>query len=343
MGSFWSLVDILEKGWPLVGFKLEQIRASRKDVGLDSLRTALAPLRTFGEGPLYSFLFLADPRPFAPKELTKIRHDFGRACQENVEAAEAVRTQTDVRNESGYALQAANNDLAQVLRFLGSWVQYVITFPHLTPLPVLFFLAQELIRELKKRYAIAEGIHKERIQELERRESIQSASIAKRNALEQELNAKRAFFVQSQALDFLRDNRYALTPRKFAAALAGLTDMQWRQSITRCNKIGCSMAIDTRYQVLQAMFYILSERSPKTADEAVEFFRKAIKKLPARYDHAGKYLIEHWPELKYVIENRWQNGSRSRAAAYAITVGLLEELFKPVSALDRLLRVKETF
>src|SRR5207253_2017691 len=117
--------------------------------------TALAPLRAFGEGPLYSLLFFPDPRPFAPKELTKIRHEFGRACQENVEAAQAVRTQTEVRNESGYALQAANNDLAQVLRFLGSCVQNVTTFPYLTQIPVLFFLSPELIGELKKRYAIA--------------------------------------------------------------------------------------------------------------------------------------------------------------------------------------------
>jgi hypothetical protein len=342
-GSFWSLVNILEKGWPLIGIELERIRALRKDVGLDSLRSALAPLRAFGEGPLYSSLFFPDPQPCAPKELTKIRHEFGRACQENVEAAEAARTQTDVRNESGYALHAASNDIAHVLRFPGSWIQHVIAFPSLAGIPALFFLSLQLIGELQKRYTVAESIHEERGRELARRESIQAASIAKRTALEQELNAKRAFFVQSQALDFLRDNRYALTPRKFAAALAGLTDMQWRQSITRCNKTGCSMAVDTRYQVLEAMFYILRERSPKPTDEAVGFFRNAIKKLPARYGHAGKYLIEHWPELKQVIENRWQNGNRSRAAAYAVTAGLLEELSKPVSAMDRLLRVRETF
>src|SRR6185369_7895153 len=64
-GSFWSLVNVLEKGWPLVGFELERIRALRKDIGLDSLRTALAPLRAFGEGPLY-LLFFPDPQPFAP-------------------------------------------------------------------------------------------------------------------------------------------------------------------------------------------------------------------------------------------------------------------------------------
>lgn len=341
MGAFWSLVDIFEKGWPLVGLELERIRATRKRVALDSVRNALEPLRTWGEGFLYRLLLSPEPLPVTAKELSQLRRKFGQAVEERLKADDAARSQTDIRNESANALQIANDALINALNSFLDLARCVVLFQCSEQLLVWFFFCQQLVAAVAKIRAIAEQVHKERVEELERLESVQAAARKKQNALEQELNRKKAFFVQTQALDFLRDHRYKLTPRSFASALAGLTDMQWRQSVLRCKKIGCDMAVHTRYQVLEAMFYILRNHGPHTAEEAVEFFRDAIQHLPHKYNHAGSYLSDHWSELRCVVERCWDKGTRPRAVAYKITSSFLDELGRPTNALDRVLRTTE--
>ena len=53
---------------------------------------------------------------------------------------------------------------------------------------------------------------------------------AHRHRIEQQ----EAYFAQNQLLKFILSNRRALTPRSFAAAMAGLPFISWRQSSERC-------------------------------------------------------------------------------------------------------------
>ena len=62
------------------------------------------------------------------------------------------------------------------------------------------------------------------------------------NLVDAKLKSQRAFYTRSEVLDFVRQRKYAFTPKNFAMALAGLPDIGWRRSFFRCSKIKSACA-----------------------------------------------------------------------------------------------------
>lgn len=143
--------------------------------------------------------------------------------------------------------------------------------------------------------------------ELDRRAEVlrknQESILTKRREcveLETEIRDGETRIYLSELLDFLRSGRRALNPMNLANALAGLPDMRWRQSDTRCSKMNEDHYPLHPYSVFLAVEYLCKRASAISAQSVVDSFQTALSKLPAR--DKRDFLCEHWRDFRLAIE-----------------------------------------
>jgi hypothetical protein len=305
MGALYTLVYIFETGWPLIGWELERIRNTRKLPSLGAIRKALRPIKDWSQNYVFSFLISssARPRKRPPRsdQLSRLRNELGQAVSAARAAGTAVEEQVKFCQEAAAALEQAGPDQKEIVQ-------------------------------------AAKAKHDAELNKLQER--LRKAS-EKSDKLSKKLLGQEAFFTQSQALDFLRSKKYKLTPRKLSAALAALPYIHWRASILRCKKIECEMAESTNYLVFLAVSQILQGNRPKTAREAVQFFRGEIPKLPKKRGHAKDSLTQNWAHFKKAIEVKWESCPHRQRLRYDLTAAFMRNVRRPTTALDRVLAAQE--
>ncbi len=301
MGALYALVDVFEKGWLLIGWELERIRNARKLPSLGAIRKALEPIKDRSQNYIFSFLISSSVEQPTPDQLGPLRNERGQAVSAARAARTAVEEQVKFCQEAAAALEQAGPDQKEIVQ-------------------------------------AAKAKHDAELNQLqERRRTVSEKS----DKLSKKLLAQEAFFAQSEALDFLRSKKYKLTPRKLSAALAALPYIHWRASILRCKKIECEMAESTNYLVFLAVSQILQGNRPKTAREAVQFFRGEIPKLPKKRGHAKDSLTQNWAHFKKAIEVKWESCPHRQRLRYDLTAAFMRNVARPTTALDRVLAAEE--
>ena len=300
-GSLCALVDIFEKGWPLIGWGLERIRNAPKPPSLGAFRKSLEPVRDWGRSYVLNLLLSDSVEETTLGNLRQVRGDLGQAVAAARLVQVALERQTRLCQEAEAALKEAGPDQKEIVQ-------------------------------------AAKAKHDAELNKLQ--ETLRKGN-EKRDKLSKKLLAREVFFAQSEALDFLRSKRYKLTPRNLSAALAGSPYIRWRTSIVRCRRIGCGMAESTNYLVFLAVSQILQGKLPKTAREAVQFFQAEIPKLPKKPRHAKDFLTQNWAHFKKTIEDEWESCSHRRRLRYDLTAAFMKNVTRPTTALDRVLAAQE--
>lgn len=300
-GSLYALVDAFEKRWALIGWSLERIRNAPKPPSLGVIRKALEPVRDWGHLYVFGLLLSDSVENTTLKELRQVRDDFGQAVAAARQVLAAFEEQKRLCQEAEAALEQAGPEQKKIVQ------------------------AEKAKRDAELN----------RLQGTLRKVNEESDELTKK------LLVQQAFFVQSEALDFLRSKRYELTPRNLSAALAGPPDIRWRTSIVRCRKIGCEMAESTYYLVFLAASHILQGKRPKTATEAIQFFQREIPRLPKKHSHAKDFLTQNWPHFKKAIEDECERCPHPRRLRYDLTAAFIRNLVRPTKALDRVLAAQE--
>jgi len=324
-GGLYALIDVFEKSWAEIGWELERIRGARKPPAVEAIRRALEPIRGLSNHYIFSQLLFPSVRLGTDRELRKLRHELGEAAGGSRNADSAVREQQALCEESRQAVYLATQQPNEEVR------------------------------------GVAEREHEKRKGELEQLERALTAANERRDSLQRELQERAAFFAQNEMLGFVREKRYELSPRNLARALAGMPYMRWRQSIVRCKKIPCKMAISINYLAFRGISWILRRDRPEKAGETVQLLREAIPKLPMQLfkkeanpklpkwrDRARKlaesaqtFLKENWPHLKTAIEDQWEHCLPSRKLPYELTASFIRNMSRPTTALDRILAAQD--
>ena len=252
-GSLYALVDVFEKGWPLIGWSLERIRNAPKPPSLGAIQKSVEPVRDWGRSYVFNLLLSdsVEETPFG--NLRQVRGDLGQAVAAARRVRAALEQQMRLCQEVETALKEADPDQNQ----------------------------KEIVQAAKAK----------RDAELNKLQETLRKVNEIRDKLSEKLLAQEAFFVQGEALDFLRSKKYKLTPRNLSAALAGSPFIRWRTSIVRCRKIGCRMAESSNYLVFLAVSRILRGPPKKTAGEAVQFFQREIPTSIHHMGHSSCLLI----------------------------------------------------
>lgn len=148
--------------------------------------------------------------------------------------------------------------------------------------------------------------------------------------LEERIKQKEAFFAQSELLDFIRSNRYTLTPVSYAKAMAGLPYITWRQSAARLAKKPVQHPFGVEYEKFRIVFRGLANapRKPSKAIQSLKAF--LIRSRPKSF--ALSTLKSEWYFLRCALETvlkqkearqairfrvfaEYQSRTRSRSAA----------------------------
>lgn len=169
---------------------------------------------------------------------------------------------------------------------------------------------QRLTSERLERAIHAVNAHRgdERLQKLktkheQRYASTQNQLAALKEAsekLEERIKQKEAFFAQSELLEFVRSNRYTLSPVSFAKAMAGLPWITWRQSAARLAKSEIKHPFGVEYEKFRIVQKAL-EGAPRKLEKMIAAI-KAVLLRKSNCSFAYASLRDEWYFLKSAIE-----------------------------------------
>jgi hypothetical protein len=148
------------------------------------------------------------------------------------------------------------------------------------------------------------------------------------------LEDQEAFFFRTQILAFIKERRYAFTPRSLANAIAGLPYMTARHSAERCNGLKSKIAVLRNYSTLMFIASTWNRRGQRGNLRLVEWFEQEIKKMHKFRVIAKRkipndlrvYLCKGWYYLREAIRELTQSKLDPRAMPYAITVRFLRSI-----------------
>jgi hypothetical protein len=148
------------------------------------------------------------------------------------------------------------------------------------------------------------------------------------------LEDQEAFFFRTQVLAFIKQRRYAVTPRSLANAIAGLPYMTARHSAERCAGLKSEIAELRNYTTLIFVTSAWNRRGQRGNLRPVEWYEREIKKLPKFRIIAKRripngfraYLCEGWYYLKRAITETRRLKLDPRAMPYAITASFLKSV-----------------
>jgi hypothetical protein len=136
---------------------------------------------------------------------------------------------------------------------------------------------------------------------------------AQLDALRSQLMRQEAFFAQDQFLKFVASNRRKLTPRSFAAAMAGLPFISWRQSSDRCADFWKAYPESFSYTMfgLVAKFCADGSQGPGLTTDAL---RKYTCRPETRDDLSCQHFREHWYFFEEAVRTAFANAPPCIAA-----------------------------
>lgn len=134
---------------------------------------------------------------------------------------------------------------------------------------------------------------------------------------QQRLANERAFLAQQELLSFIRSNRYELTPRALASALAGVPEVQWRQSIARCKLIPEAHPYDEVFAQFEHVRRALKE-ARRDADDAVAKTKAYLMQKRLQKQYSIKELRQNWHYLKEAIHTIYCDHHPLGSKAYRV-------------------------
>jgi hypothetical protein len=155
----------------------------------------------------------------------------------------------------------------------------------------------------------------------ETREALRMASNAlsqlqnSQTRLEIKVREREASFAQSELLDFIRSDRYALSPLTFANAMAGIPAIHWRQSMARCLQVDKDQADGKpkswpRGRVSTGLTYSQFLTVEKVLNQPAANAEQAVERMKTRLVQANGQdvatlngLAENWYFLRCAIES----------------------------------------
>ena len=176
---------------------------------------------------------------------------------------------------------------------------------------------------------------------LDRIEKELKSTQKERDALEKAVRDQEAFWYCSQLLDFLQSRRRAVDPLNLANALAGLPEMRWRQSLTRCAKMPNDSLPRFPYAVFQVIAKIWSQRKLPFREGPVEFLRSRLLALPKEYQYTREQLWDAWRDLRLAIESCAKLRFSDPQYPFSLTRVFLGNLQRQKSQVDRILDAQE--
>ena len=201
-----------------------------------------------------------------------------------------------------------------------------------------------IVSEFKKREAALHSAQRD----------IANASELETN-LRAELRDKEAAFAQAELLDYIEKGQYARNPLGLANAMAGLPDLGWSQSYSRCSKLNCSGWPNLWFSEFEIIQDIWKKREPFREPSIVELFRREVQKLPRKtlvyYEPEAKKiwmpnqvrsrLADNFRLLRLAIEETLQLRMHPGRIQFAITSSFEKNIEKPRTASDDLLIAHE--
>jgi hypothetical protein len=135
----------------------------------------------------------------------------------------------------------------------------------------------------------------------------------KEKQLRERLIQLEASFARQELFNFLKSERYTLTPLNLANAVAGLPHMGWRRSVTRGKKAASKIANGTMFQIFKAMRYLVTNANRKSENELVASIHDGILSLPSRYQLPKAELAKNWFSLRRAIRQAYRNDPLPKA------------------------------
>lgn len=167
--------------------------------------------------------------------------------------------------------------------------------------------------------------------------------------LDKTVRGQEVYRYCSQLIDFLyyrrsarsASPRYALNPLNLANSLAGLDQMDWRQSHRRCSAMRGESFVQLPYRIFLTISRIWKRRAKEFRKAPVDFFRAELLRLSKKDDEGHDFLCEKWRDLRIAIEGSWNPKHPSAFIPYAITSAFFRNLYRVKSSVDRVLEVQE--
>ncbi len=274
MGRRNRLVWFLSVSWGDIGWELPKAK------NCDQLYEALGPLRGRPGEEVIAIFVRQTSASATAQEIRKLGKELGKSVDTMYAAQQEQRVCADLFREADAAIKMNQVKDAPTELELN---------PNLNERQRDVMISQFKQREAKLRsadYALAESLNVER-------------------NLRTELQEKEAAFAQAELLDYITKKEYARDPLGFGNAMAGLPDLGWDQSRSRCSKINCSGWPNVWFSVFETIEDIWNLRTPDSEPSIVELFRRQVEKLPK------KTLVYYEPEKRKI----WMpNQVRSRLA-----------------------------
>ena len=162
-----------------------------------------------------------------------------------------------------------------------------------------------------------------------------------RDALDTKLRDQEAYFYPAELLDFLHSRRYAVEPRNLANALAGLPNMRWRQSYSRCSKMPYDSETHRWYRVFVTIEEIWKHRSAEPAQAPVEFFRAGLLSLTKKHGYVREFLRENWRDLRFAIDECWKSNPSRPSVPFTIASLFVRNVTQQKRPIERILAEQE--
>ncbi len=129
------------------------------------------------------------------------------------------------------------------------------------------------------------------------------------------LQQQGAFTAQTGLLDFIRSQRYKLSPLTYANAMAGLPFIHWRQSTVRCQRAPISHQFSSVYELFLELKRAMSP-APTLVEDAVEQVRTYLLSKKHQSQHPPRTLREEWYYVRSGIETAYAQSPPSSAIPF---------------------------
>lgn len=244
LGTRNAWVCLLEEAWPEIGWPLICIRNQRTST-IEDIQKAMVSLREKPNGGLAARFYGGASERASPSEIRRNWKSISRLDPRILEMQAKRNTQERLCSEAELAL----------------------------------IQAEEMLKDEEPK--VKETI----LLEITRRKEILSRTTENVRKLESDRDAvykkvidQESYFCRSELLDFLRSRRYAVKPRPLANALAGLANMRWRQSHSRCSKMPYGSEPHLWYRAWDAVRKVLKRMQTQFNDAPLlvgsNFFRR---------------------------------------------------------------------
>ena len=115
-----------------------------------------------------------------------------------------------------------------------------------------------------------------------------------------EIRALESHLACAEIRRFIRERRYAFTPTNLANAMAGLPEINYRRSVSRCLKMKNLMSGSFSFEIFTTIRRLL-KKCHESRYRLVTCFRKSIPRMRMD-DHVRSQLCDQWYFLKNVLE-----------------------------------------